>query len=73
MKKVILVALLLVGMQTVHAQKKEKWFNGKDLTGWTVYGTEKWYVDSNGLLVSESGGKQAGRTLSVKVTGEDSL
>jgi hypothetical protein len=55
MKKVILVALLLVGMQTVHAQKKEKLFNGKDLTGWTVYGTEKWYVDSNGLLVSESG------------------
>ncbi|MCM0060237.1 MAG: DUF1080 domain-containing protein [Algoriphagus sp.] len=54
MKKVILVALLLVGMQTVYAQKKEKLFNGKDLTGWTVYGTEKWYV-ANGLLVSESG------------------
>ena len=54
MKKVILVALLLVGMQTVHAQKKEKLFNGKDLTGWTVYGTEKWYVEK-GVLVSESG------------------
>lgn len=54
MKKVILVAMLLVGMQTVYAQKKEKLFNGKDLTGWTVYGTEKWYVE-NGLLVSESG------------------
>jgi len=54
MKKVILVALLLVGMQTVYAQKKEKLFNGKDLTGWTVYGTEKWYVEK-GLLISESG------------------
>ncbi len=54
MKKLILAALLLVGMQTVYAQKKEKLFNGKDLTGWTVYGTEKWYVE-NGLLVSESG------------------
>ncbi|MBM3426302.1 MAG: DUF1080 domain-containing protein [Bacteroidetes bacterium] len=54
MKKVILAALLLVGMKTVYAQKKEKLFNGKDLTGWTVYGTEKWYVE-NGLLVSESG------------------
>ena len=54
MKKVILVALLLVGMQTVYAQKKEKLFNGKDLTGWIVYGTEKWYVEK-GLLVSESG------------------
>ena len=54
MKKVILVALLLVGMQTVYAQKKEKLFNGKDLTGWIVYGTEKWDVEK-GLLVSESG------------------
>jgi len=54
MKKVILAALLVVGIHTVYAQKKEKLFNGKDLTGWTVYGTEKWYVE-NGLLVSESG------------------
>ena len=29
-------------------------FNGKDLTGWKIYGTEKWYVD-NGELVCESG------------------
>jgi len=29
-------------------------FNGYDLTGWTVYGTEKWYVD-NGELICESG------------------
>ena len=29
-------------------------FNGKDLTGWEIYGTEKWYVEK-GLLVSESG------------------
>jgi len=29
-------------------------FNGNDLEGWTVYGTEKWYV-SNGELVCESG------------------
>lgn len=29
-------------------------FNGKDLTGWDVYGTEKWYVE-DGLLVCESG------------------
>lgn len=30
-------------------------FNGKDLTGWEVYGTEKWYVNEEGLLVCESG------------------
>ncbi len=34
--------------------KGESLFNGKDLTGWTVYGTEKWYVE-NGELVCESG------------------
>ena len=29
-------------------------FNGKDLTGWTIHGTEKWFVE-NGELVCESG------------------
>lgn len=29
-------------------------FNGKDLNGWNVYGTEKWYVKDS-LLVCESG------------------
>lgn len=29
-------------------------FNGKDLEGWIVHGTEKWYVE-DGLLVCESG------------------
>lgn len=30
-------------------------FNGKDLTGWEPYGTELWYVNKEGYLVSESG------------------
>jgi hypothetical protein len=30
-------------------------FNGRDLTGWIIHGTEKWYVDDNGELVCESG------------------
>lgn len=34
--------------------KKVTLFNGKDLTGWTIYGTEKWYVDG-GELICESG------------------
>lgn len=33
---------------------QESLFNGKDLTGWDVYGTELWYVE-NGELVCESG------------------
>jgi hypothetical protein len=36
------------------AQKKQTLFNGKDLTGWKIYGTEKWYAE-DGLLVCESG------------------
>lgn len=30
-------------------------FNGVDLTGWTAYGTELWYVTPDSLLVCESG------------------
>lgn len=29
-------------------------FNGKNLDGWQIHGTEKWYVE-NGLLICESG------------------
>ena len=29
-------------------------FNGQDLEGWTIHGTEKWYVDT-GELICESG------------------
>ena len=36
----------------------ESLFNGNDLTGWTVFGTEKWWVE-NGLLVCESGPDKA--------------
>jgi hypothetical protein len=36
------------------AQKAQRLFNGKDLNGWTIHGTEKWYVEK-GELVCESG------------------
>lgn len=36
------------------AGKEVTLFNGKDLSGWEQYGTEKWYV-KDGLLVCESG------------------
>ncbi|GMQ28330.1 DUF1080 domain-containing protein [Algoriphagus confluentis] len=54
MKKIGFILLTLFIVQGAYAQKKQKLFNGKDLTGWVVYGTEKWYVE-DGLLVSESG------------------
>lgn len=37
-----------------NAQSFVPLFNGKDLTGWKINGTEKWYVD-NGELIAESG------------------
>jgi len=52
MKKIL--ALLLFISYTLLGQKTEKLFNGRDLTGWKVYGTEKWYVNK-GELVCESG------------------
>ena len=36
------------------SQKQISLFNGKDLTGWTIHGTEKWYVE-NGEMICESG------------------
>ena len=55
MKKIflsIIVMILITGFNP--PQKKHPIFNGKDLTGWKIYGTEKWYVE-NGLLICESG------------------
>ncbi len=54
MKKIIGIILVVIfATNTVQAQKKSI-FNGEDLTGWTIYGTEKWYVE-DGLLICESG------------------
>lgn len=53
MKKSILVLCLLASL-TTFSQKKINLFNGKDLTGWKIYGTEKWYVEK-GELICESG------------------
>ncbi|MCD8538893.1 MAG: DUF1080 domain-containing protein [Leadbetterella sp.] len=53
MKKLL---LLLLFPCFIFAQKSKtaSLFNGRDLDGWVVYGTEKWYVEE-GLLVCESG------------------
>lgn len=47
------IILLICSQGAIFAQS-ESIFNGEDLTGWTIYGTEKWYVE-DGLLVCESG------------------
>ncbi len=54
MKKALVVVGLLAFMSFTAPMAKVKLFNGKDLTGWKVYGTEKWYVEE-GELLCESG------------------
>jgi len=58
MRKYLVIAAMFVSVATF-AQKEQSLFNGKDLKGWTIYGTEKWYVDTNGDLVCESGPDKA--------------
>lgn len=52
MKKAL--TLLLLALSTVAFSQTASLFNGKDLSGWKIHGTEKWYVE-NGELVCESG------------------
>lgn len=58
MKRIALLIFCLAAGTLASAQSGKKIFNGKNLNGWTVHGTEKWYVD-NGELVCESGPDKA--------------
>jgi hypothetical protein len=51
MKNTLLLATILFSISTI---AQTSLFNGENLDGWTIYGTEKWYVE-DGLLVCESG------------------
>lgn len=52
--KVLVVVVALLCSTVVNAQRFVSIFNGKDLNGWHINGTEKWYVEK-GELVAESG------------------
>lgn len=54
MKQILFLITCILISTSVQAQSKQKLFNDKDLSGWTIHGTEKWYVE-NGNLVCESG------------------
>ena len=51
--KYILIIIYLAS-SVLYTQGQKKLFNGKNLDGWTIYGTEKWYVEK-GELICESG------------------
>lgn len=54
MKRLVVAIAILSTLCFVVPPGFKKIFNGKDLSGWTIHGTEKWYVE-NGELVCESG------------------
>lgn len=49
-----LAAVLLMFSSCTNSQEGKSLFNGEDLSGWNIHGTEKWYVE-NGELICESG------------------
>ena len=51
-KNILTTTFLIAIISTSFAQTKL--FNGKNLKGWKIHGTEKWYVE-NGELICESG------------------
>ena len=53
MKNIFIILFSLATMASATAQKTSL-FNGSDLEGWNIHGTEKWYV-SAGVLICESG------------------
>lgn len=56
MNKIIFIAIVAVfSWATIGCTNSgESIFNGKNLDGWKIHGTEKWYVE-DGLLICESG------------------
>lgn len=53
-RRICSLCLFCLVSSVCFAQGYKQLFNGKDLTGWTIHGTEKWYVE-DGTLVCESG------------------
>ncbi|PIF06317.1 MAG: secreted glycosyl hydrolase [Draconibacterium sp.] len=52
-----LIAIVVFSLQSCENSGYKLIFNGEDLDGWTIHGTEKWYVE-DGLLICESGPDQ---------------
>ena len=50
---IFFLAFMFSLISSVDAQTTEL-FNGENLDGWTVFGTEKWYVE-DGEIICESG------------------
>jgi hypothetical protein len=58
--KFFLATILFLSPLFFYGQKPVTIFNGKDLTGWTIHGTEKWYVEDKKLVCESGPDKQYG-------------
>jgi hypothetical protein len=54
------LGLSLIMSGSLLSQKWVSLFNGKDLTGWTNNGHEKWYVENHELICESGPEKQYG-------------
>ena len=69
--KTLLLFIALFGLASmIRGQEYQSIFNGKNLDGWKIHGTEKWYVE-DGLLVCESGPEEAYGYLSTEKNYDD--
>lgn len=62
--QLFLVFIMSIGFSTINAQSTL--FNGIDLAGWQVHGTEKWYVDQGDLICESGPDKEYGYLSTIK-------
>lgn len=61
-----ILALLIIAAIAESSYGQTRLFNGKDLTGWKVHGTEKWFVEKGELICESGPDKQYGYLVSDK-------
>jgi hypothetical protein len=65
MTRRLLVLLFISGLCNI-ANAQIKLFNGKDLSGWKVHGTERWFVEKGELICESGPDRQYGYLVSEK-------
>lgn len=55
----VILSIILISASEPNAGFK-RIFNGRDLTGWKIHGTEKWYVENRELVCESGPDKQYG-------------
>ena len=61
-KYYLIIVVIFMAISCGETKKSEiiSLFNGENLDGWIIYGTEKWYVEDNELVCESGPDKQYG-------------